>query len=193
MSFKVAVVCEDPTLDQYIVRPIVQSVLAHLGKPRARVLVVTDPHLRGIDDVKTKACAILAKYAIANAVLYLVDCDCEDGRQGTGDRQATLSTRLAQCPVGGHNAIAVCAIHEVEVWALWGIRDELGTPWTQVRESCHPKEQFFAPLLSTSDAMLPDRGRTRLIKLSLAGGWASLRQGCPELEHLEVKLGELIG
>jgi hypothetical protein len=193
VSFKVAVVCEDPTLDHFVVKPVVACALEYLGKPRARIEVVTNPHLTGISTMRAKACEILSRYSVvADMVVFVADADCEDGQQGRPDRRAQLIAAITGCDTGVNKAIAVVGVQEIEVWAVWGIRNELGVPWAAVREHCHPKEAFFQPAIKAVELIKPDRGRTRLIERSLSNGWVSIRAGCPELAALEAEAAALV-
>lgn len=185
MAFKVAVVCEDPTHDQYIVVPVIKEALRALGKARAIVRVVLDPTTRGFDDLAAKACEILERYgAISSLVVFVVDTDCEDGTPGRGDRRARAVTAVEQCQ-HANKALVLAAKQEVEVWALWGVRSDLGVSWSDVLAECDPKERFFEPLLTRQDRLRPDGGRKRLVDQSLSAGWQSLRGGCRELERFE--------
>jgi hypothetical protein len=44
LSCRVLVIPEDPTHDQYILKPVVEAMFRSLGKPNARVEVLKDPH-----------------------------------------------------------------------------------------------------------------------------------------------------
>jgi hypothetical protein len=193
MGVKVAVVCEDPTLDRYIVRPIITRALAELGKPRATIKLVENPKMRGVQDVLSQACDVLDRYGgISSAVVFVVDMDCEDGEEGRPDKRARLRNVIERCQRHSDKAIALIAVQEVEVWALWGIRASLGSPWQTVRAECHPKEMYFEPQITSADQLTPDGGRTRLIDASLAGGWQSVTTGCPELRALLDELRPLV-
>lgn len=176
-----AAVCEDHTHDQYIVRPVLQRLLSTAGKPHATVTVVMDPRLKGIDDLKRRACEVLKRYgAVADIVVFVVDADGLDGTGGMGNRQELLQRLVQKCEKYSERAFVVAAIQEVEVWALWGSRAQLGVEWKDVRAERHPKERFFEPLVTSADQRTPGRGRVRLIEKSLTN-WGSLAGGCPEL------------
>ena len=49
MSTRVLVIPEDPTNNGYILKPLVEMVMEEVGRPRARVTVLTNPRLRGYD------------------------------------------------------------------------------------------------------------------------------------------------
>jgi len=176
---KVAVACEDHTLDQYALRPIVQAALAACGRRNAHVHIITDPRIQGYEALRRHACGILQRYSrIADRVLFVIDGD------GDANRAASFWDLLATCDSAQQQACVVAAAQEVEVWLLWGQRSALGVPWAEVRTEPHPKERFFEPLLTDNDRRRPDGGRTRLAKASLAAGWSSLAAGCPELGAL---------
>lgn len=189
MSYRVALVCEDPTLDQFVVRPIVAEALRQVGRPRAIITTITNPHMGGYSRVEALACAVLDRWsAISEAVVFIVDADCEDGIGGRRNRRRRLQTLLDDCPAGRGKVLLVVAIQEVEVWALWGQEASLPSRWSTVRSDCNPKERFLQPLLTKADHMRPDRGRTRLVGAALRRGWTSLRGACPELAELELSL-----
>ena len=184
MSFKVAVVLEDPRNDRYIAEPIVQKVCDLIGRPRARVKTVTDPKARGVSTLRSSICDFLERWSgPSDAVVVIVDADGADGIDGHGDRLAQFRNAVEQCNVDGC-FVVVAAIQELEVWALWGASRELDASWEEVRAEVDPKERFFEPLLTAEDAALADGGRRRLVDASLAKGWASLEGACPELVTL---------
>jgi hypothetical protein len=194
MSLKVAVVCEDHTNDQYIVGPALSALLSHLGRPKARLQIVTNPRLQGLSSLIKDLCSIIARYsAAADIVIVVVDGDCKDGRRGTENRHQRLTDLVANCLTGSDKTAVVIAIQEVEVWALWGQRDKLGVDWTTVRAECDPKERFFNDLLTKDDLKAAGGGRLRLMKASLERGWPSLRAGCSELQALEDEIVRLLG
>jgi hypothetical protein len=45
---KILVIPEDPILDQYVLKPLVEGIFSDLGRT-ARVHVLTNPRLRGVD------------------------------------------------------------------------------------------------------------------------------------------------
>jgi hypothetical protein len=189
VSFKVAIACEDHTLDQFVVRPVVSAMLAALGKSKARVQVITSPRLHGFDDLVRQVCDLVARWgAVSDLVIIAADTDCDDGELRPRNKPQSLHGALADCHSHSERAIAVFARQEIEVWSLWGVRVDLGAAWADVRTDCDPKERFFEPLLTEDDQRRPDRGRTRLTTRSLEAGWQSLKGGCPELAELEAEV-----
>lgn len=116
----------------------------------------------------------------------MADLDGQDGRAGAGDRRAAFADRLAALPADVRaKTLVILAVQELEVWALWGSRAQIPDPWSLVRAERDPKERYFEPLLTDGDRMSLGRGRIRLVRLNLASGWQSLRDGCPELRDAE--------
>jgi hypothetical protein len=180
-AVKVACICEDPVNDQYIVRPIVKAALKSIGKPDAHVHVVTSPRTRGFEDMVSKLPDLLLRYGgESRAIVIVADLDCHDGDRSSRNKPRALEQAIAGCQ-RSDGAVRVLAQNEVEVWALWGSRGDLGAAWSVVRAECHPKEVFFEPILTSADRKMPDGGRSRLTTASLSGGWESVAGGCPEL------------
>jgi len=59
---RLSLINEDPDTDQYVLKPIIEVMLARLDKPRASIRVLQDPHMRGISDALNKE--IIGDYAI---------------------------------------------------------------------------------------------------------------------------------
>lgn len=185
MSYRIAVACEDHTLDQYIIVPVLKSLLSHLGKPRAYVRVITDPRITGIDVLKAQASSILNRYApLSDLVVFALDADGHDGQAGRKDRYLGFRESIKSHSYS-EKAVVVAAQQEMEVWALWGSRSDIPEPWSEVLKENHPKECFFDPLTDRADKKKPGRGRQRLIEISLSQGWESIASGCPDLKRLE--------
>lgn len=193
MSIKVSLACEDHTLDQYVVRPLLKALLARLGRPTARVHVITNPRIRGFENLKAQACSILETYGpISNLIIFAVDADGQDGLQARPDRKLQFSEYISRCP-NADKSLVVVARQELEVWALWGSRARLPANWSDVREERDPKERFFHPLITSADRTVPGYGRQRLITSSLNEGWDSLCAGCPEIRQLEIEVRAKLG
>ncbi|MBI4860172.1 MAG: hypothetical protein HY815_07890 [Candidatus Riflebacteria bacterium] len=178
---KALIIPEDPRLDQYILKPIVEEMFRRLDI-RARVSVLQDPRLRGIDEALDADVIreIVRDNPMEDLFLLLVDRDCD--RKGNTDRAAA---REGEHP---DRLIACLATHEVEVWMLALHRAELGTPWTQVRQHCDPKEAYADPFLErqgwTGEV---GQGRKKAMR-DLGGHWNGLLQVCDELAHLQERV-----
>lgn len=80
---KVLVIPEDPTLDQYILKPVVERLFSDLGKT-ARVQVLSKPRLRGIAQAldPTIIADVVQTYPMVDLFLVMVDRDGDPKRPG---------------------------------------------------------------------------------------------------------------
>ena len=190
LSYRAFVVCEDHTLDQYIAVPVINALLTAVGRPHARVRAVTDPRTRGIEDVISQFASLSERYAgIGQLVVFTLDTDGRDGSGGGPDRAAQMENLRRGLPNNvSSKVLIILGRQELEVWALWASRSVLSQPWSTVRLERDPKDVYLPQVLTPADKRLPGRGRSRLIQESLATGWDSLAQGCPELAEAEQDL-----
>ena len=177
---KVLVIPEDPTLDQYILKPLVGRLFTDLGRP-ARIDVLSKPRLRGVDQALSAPVLsdIADTFRMIDLFLVLVD------RDGNLERPAVAAAREAE-----HTGrLFVClAIEEVEVWMLALHRSTLGVAWTEVRSERNPKERFAAPFLSANAPKLDAGGGRAWAMRELGAGWRGLLQVCPELQELRDRI-----
>lgn len=182
---KVLVVVEDPTHDQYIVKPIIEALLDSAGK-RARVEVLKDPHLGGVEDVFTHLDEIVEDNPMIDLFIFALDRDCVHGREGR------LRTRLA----AHSKAMGCLAREEVEVWmlALWpkAQLEQFAGPWSEIRAECHPKERYAEPFLRALGYSSADLGYGRKRAMTaLSGNIRRLLSRCKELDQLKAELAAL--
>lgn len=188
MSTRVMIVPEDPTLDQYILKPIVERIFQDLGRP-SFVEVLQDPHLRGVDEaLDAKIIAdIVRDRSMFQLFLLLVDRDCNDTSSNRRNNEMLAAEREAE-----HTGklFACLAREEVEVWMLALHREALGVSWSEVRKECHPKERFADPFLKQRGWMTEvGKGRKRAMR-DLGAGWKGLLQVCPEIDELKRRIDE---
>ncbi len=179
---KVLIVPEDPTHDQYILKPIVRRLFKDLGRS-TRVEVLWDPRLRGVSQAldPTVLDAIVARYRMFELFLVLVDRD--------GDRERPSHARTLE--TSHPERLFVClAIEEVEVWMLALHREELPVPWSEVRQEIHPKEGFAQPFLNRQAPRIsPGEGRKWAMR-PLGNRWHGLLAVCPELAELKERIAD---
>ncbi len=192
MSVRISVLCEDHTYDQYVLEPVIRAALSALGRPKAVIDVKSLPKAsRGVEQLIAKMCDHLARWGgPSTAVVFVADADGKDGGNGREDRRLQMLNKFAACDRHQNKGLIVVAIQEAEVWALWGVRAELGVTWDEVRAECDPKERFFEQFVDES--LTPDGGRRELMRRGLENGWESLKVGCPELQVLEDELKTLL-
>ena len=154
-------------------------MLSELGKPNARVTVLTNPKLNGYPHAVSAVRGDLAdRYGHLDLWLFLPD----------GDRAAGLAALEEEMAHRGIHLICCAAQPEIEAWLLAGFRDELGVAWPELRQHPRLKEEVFEPFLSQfGDARSPGGGRERLMRQTL-GNYRGLLSVCPELADLENRL-----
>ena len=185
MSARLLLILEDPTYDRYIVKPLIEKLLDQMGRRTARVDVLMDPKLGGVEQVFDGRTwkALLTKYPMIDAFVVAVDRDCEASRDARLQRIAKRISKVGKCFAG------VLAIEEVEVWLLAGFKRDLGASWTEVRKECHPKERFFDPFLAAKNVGGVGGGRLAMMQETLKNLRGLLRS-CPEIADLQVQLNE---
>lgn len=174
---KVMVVPEDPTIDQYILKPVVEQLFADLGKS-PRVQVLSKPRLRGVAQALDPA--VLADIVETNRMidLFLVLVD-RDGDAHKRPLEAKERTREHL------DRLFVClAIEEVEVWMLALHRESLDVPWKEVRAERDPKERFARPFLAAHAPKLSAGGGRAWAMRELGAKWKGVLEVCPELNEL---------
>lgn len=102
MSVNVLVIPEDPTLNGYILRPLVRMILADVGKPNANVTVLPNPRLRGYDEaVRVVRNELSKRYSHMDLWLFFPDADRAmkehgDPRRPGSGRGAMTEKSIAQ-------------------------------------------------------------------------------------------------
>jgi hypothetical protein len=179
VSLRVLVIPEDPTYNGYILKPVVERMLAEVGKPNARVVVLTNPKLNGYAHAVSAIRGDLAlRYAHFDLWLFLPD----------GDRASNLESLEAELLERNVRLFCCAAQPEVESWLLAGHQKKLGIPWNQVREHPRMKEYVFEPFLKEfGDNRSPGAGRERLVRQTLSN-YRGLLTVCDELASLETRL-----
>jgi hypothetical protein len=179
---KVMVIPEDPTRDQYILKPVMERIFLDLGR-KARVQVLSNPRLRGVAQALDAATGarVVAMYPMIDLLCIMVDRDGEAER-----RPIEARMREEEHP----DRLMVClAVEEVEVWMLAVHRERLDTPWQDIRSERDPKERFAEPFLATHAPKLsPGAGRAWAMR-DLSSKWRGVLTICPELEELKQRLG----
>lgn len=177
MSFKVLVIPEDPTFNGYILKPLVEAIMADAGKPQARVTILTNPRVGGFDQaVRSIRESLPDKYGHWDLWIFMPDLDraSEKSMRALEEEMHMRKIRLLCCP----------AHPEVEIYCCVGHRSELGAEWKTVRSSARMKEDYFQPLLDKHGSrQSAGGGRESLITKALSK-MSALFQFCPELRDL---------
>jgi hypothetical protein len=182
---KILVVPEDPMLDQYILKPVVERLFADLGLS-ARVNVLWNPRLRSVDEALNPSVVrdIVETYSMIDLFLLIVDRDADEHRaQRARMREAEHPGRLLAC----------LAVEELEVWMLALHRERLPASWEEIRGERDPKERFAHPFLAAHAPKL-DAGQGRKWAMrDLGTRWKGLLAVCPELADLKNRIAGALG
>jgi len=185
VSFSVLVIPEDPLQNGHILKPLVQAIMRDVGRPNAKVKMLTRPRVRGYDHaVRTIRDALHASYGFMDLWLFFPDAD-----KASRATMRNLETHVAAEEI----TLLCCAAEpEVEIYACAGLRNDMQDTWEEVRRHPRMKENVFDPLLAKhGDPGRPGAGRDLMIARSL-GNLPLLYQLCPELQRLRDRISELL-
>ena len=185
MSVRVLVIPEDPTLNGYILKPLVEMVLAEAGKPTTRVTVLTNPRIRGYDEaVRVIRRGLSSRYGFMDLWLFFPD---SDWASDAAMRDLERSLRAEDIPL-----LCCPAEPEVEVYACAAYREEVRGSWDEARSNPRFKETVFEPLLKVhGDPRRPGGGRSAMTEKSIAQRRQFLRL-CPEIAELRNRIVEVL-
>ena len=181
MSLRVLVIPEDPTNNGYILKPLVQMVMAEVGRPRARISVLGKPRVRGYDHAMRVVRNDLAlRYGFMDLWLFFPDAD----RAGA-EAMRELEDHLLRQRV---TLFCSPSVPEVEIHACVGYRAELGDSWETIRSNPRLKEEVFDPLRKAhGDPRQPGGGRRKMTESSMARRRHFFRL-CPEIARLRDRI-----
>lgn len=183
---KVLIIPEDPTHDQFVLKPVVERLFEDLERP-ANIEMLTDPHMTGIDEALDPAVIqheVVDIYPMYDLFVVIVDRDCNE--MSNEQRAQTLEQRI-------DGQLVVClAREEVEAWMLYLLRNQLhqhlGAGYSDVRNSCDPKDDFAIPLLRRLGwTTKVGNGRKKAMR-HLGQHWQGLKSVCDELREFEDEL-----
>lgn len=185
MSFKVLVIPEDPTHNGYILKPLMQAILADVGKPNAKVDVLPNPRLMGYDHaLKAIKEDLPDRYGFWDLWVFMPDAD-----RATPGVMQHLEQELSE---KGITLFCCPAQPEVEIYACVPYRVEIQGGWHGARQNPKMKEDVFDPLLAGhGDARRAGAGRDLMIADSLKN-LQTLFQFCPELKTLRDRIEKMI-
>ena len=182
MSFNVLVIPEDPTLNGYILEPLIQRILRECGKPNAKINVLRNPRAKGFEHAKwLSEKEVLDRYNHMHLLLFLPDADGKD-------RSAPLSALEGRAREMGLTLICECAVQEVEVWLLAGHTDKLQQNWQGIRGDTHIKENVFQPFLAQHGDMRRAGGGRDLLMQQTLENYNGLLARCPEIKRLQDRI-----
>lgn len=194
MATNVLVIPEDFTYDQYVLKPIVESLFAALG-PKATVRVCQNPRLGGVGEALKwhRINEILDRYkGMVDLFLLIVDRDCDT------NRKAKLEglEKEATAALTGHSAVFLAeeAHQEIEVWLLAGLNPlPEKWSWKTIRSECHPKETYYDKVAAARGLLRAPHGGRQKLAEEAAQKYTRIRKLCPEVELLETRIRQALG
>jgi hypothetical protein len=176
---RVLIIPEDDRKDRFILQPIIEAMLAHLGKPKARVEVCVKPPLRGVTQAtdKRRIREIIEYYPLVHLFLLCVDRDGKEGRRVALDG---LEKDAARHLKKGRLFLAENAWQEIEVWALAGHDLPRQWKWEEVRQETDPKEKYFQPFVERCGLQDGPGGGRETLAREAAGRYQRIRNRCKE-------------
>jgi hypothetical protein len=184
----VLLITEDFRKDQYIVQPVIQKMLASLGKPNAKGRVCLDPLIGGVSEATKweRIEEVVNMYPMVQVFVLLVDRDGLEGRRIALDNLEQKANALLTV---GRTFLSENAWQEIEVWAIAGQDLPSEWKWAEIRTEIHPKERYFESLAAQRKLQNePGSGRKTLGK-EAAMNYTRVRSRCPEdIQVLENRL-----
>lgn len=176
---RVLIITEDFTQDQYIVKPIVEAMLAAVGRPRAKVEVCRDPRFQGVTQAMDwqRLVKVIDRYrGMVDLFVLCVD------RDNNPTRRAALDSLEAQAKAYAPDKMFLSehAWQELEVWLLAGHDLPSAWDWQAIRAEEHPKENYYLPFARQRNVhRQPAQGRSTLA-IEAAKRYSRIRHLCPE-------------
>jgi hypothetical protein len=176
---RVLIIPEDDRKDRFILLPIIAAMLAHLGKPKAKVEVCVKPPLRGVTQAmdKRRIREIIDYYPLVHLFLLCVD---RDGKVGRREALNGLERDAEKCLRKGRLLLAENAWQEIEVWALAGHDLPRKWKWDEIRQETDPKEKYFQPFVTLRGLQEEPGGGRETLAREAAGRYRSIRNRCKE-------------
>ena len=181
MSFNVLVIPEDPVLNGHILKPLANAVIADAGRPAAKVVVLSNPRVRGYDHAaQVIRDELPGRHRFRDLWLFFPDAD-----KATGDAMRALEEHVAK---QGIPLLCCAAQPEVEIYACVAFRNDIPGSWEEARDHPRMKEEIFKPLLDQhGDLRRAGAGRDLMIDRSL-NNLPLLFRLCPELQALRDRI-----
>ena len=181
MSVNVLIIPEDFRKDQFVLKPIIEKMMASLDV-RARVQVCMDPLLGGVGEALKwhRIREIVDRYkGMVRVFLLIVDRDCDVGRREQLD---SLEQKAVAALAGTDRCfLAEHAWQELEVWVLAGVSDLPNEwQWSDIRGHCDPKENYYDPYAQQHNVHTGPYGGREVLSRKAAANYQRIRQLCQQ-------------
>lgn len=155
----ILVIPEDPTFDQFILKPLFERLFRSMGKGKARLKICQDPVLGGVHEALKlgRLKEITERYE--GMIDMFILCIDRDGVLGRKQRLREIEAAFSP----DNMFFAENAWEEVETWALAGLRLPKEWKWGEIRTAIHVKEEYFDRLVEMRElGESPGLGRKQL-------------------------------
>lgn len=192
---RVLIIPEDFRQDQYVLIPVVEAMLAKLGKKTAKVKICREPLVTGVTDVLrwSRIEEILDRYAWGiDLFLLLVD---RDGEVARVDQLTRLEIKAAEYLETAGRFLGENAWQASEVWALAG-QDDLPKTWrwSDIRIERYPKETYFEPYVQTRNLEHEPGAGRRTLGREAKLHYKRVLSRCPDdVGRLHSRLSNILG
>lgn len=179
---RVLVIPEDSRRDKDILKPLVQALLAEVGRPRAKVRVCEKPVLGGVAEaLKWERIREIIDLWGGQTDLILLVVD-RDGAQNAGRSLSLASLEQQSLALlgDGKALLGEVAIEEIEVWVLAGHALPAEWQWRDIRAEPHPKESYFATFLAEHRKVSGDAAGRAIVAEEAARAIKRVLALCPE-------------
>ena len=173
---KFLVIPEDFRKDQYILLPIMQSLLKNVGFVNSKVQVCKDPLLGGVTEAlkKERLAEVFQRYeGMVDVFILCVDRDANLGREA-------ILRSLEQHFRNRVTLVASQAWEELETWLLAGVNLPADWKWQEIRSARDVKEEYFDPLSSQLDLASEPGGGRRTLGQQASARIQRIRRLCTE-------------
>ena len=190
---RVLVIPEDFVKDQYILKPLVETIMRTIGKPQAKITICMNPRLAGIGQALQwrRINDIIEAYkGMYDIFLLCVDRDGEENRRA---KLENIEQEARQILDPKQVLFAVLAWQKVEIWALAGCRDlPQEWKWTSMRQEISFKQVYFDPYAKKRNVYdKPHNGR-EILGREAAVQYRRVRDLCEEVSYLEERVRQWI-
>jgi len=164
-----------------MLKPLVEALMRAVGKPKAKVMVCSDPVLGGISQALRweRVEEIIQRYR--GMVDLFLECVDRDGEAGRRQRLDQLEEKSKGALAGtDRHFLAECAWQEVEVWVLAGHDLPSDWSWSEVRREPNAKEEYFEPFAKAQGVWDAPAGGRGILAREAAARFDRVLKLCPE-------------
>ena len=172
----VLVIPEDSRKDKFILKPLFESLLRSIGRPKAHVRVCEDPVLGGVREAlkSSRLWEIVKRHGGMTSIFILCvdrDRDLERRHRLRAIEQEFRDKRFF---------LAENAWEELETWVLAGLDLRDDWVWTEVRAEIDVKERYFNEIVRERGVGRAPGGGRKPLGEEAARRIDAIRQKCPE-------------